>query len=130
MENKIKIKILRYYGEYHDDFTHYILRDITSWDEVTEDEYEKLKRWVHIKNGTNGNYGYRDGEYYIIFRQDDYDLKACIADYFKLIEEEEKKAAEAKRKREEAKKLRLAKKNKLQEDEEKALLAKLKSKYG
>jgi hypothetical protein len=125
MENKIKVKMLKYYGEYVDDYTHLVLRDITSWDEVTEDEYQKLKRWINIKNQENR----LENEFYILFRQDDYDFNACIADYLKRIEEEEKKAAEAKRKREEAKQLRAAKKNKLQEAEEKALLKQLKNKY-
>jgi hypothetical protein len=125
MENKIKVKMLKYYGEYVDDYTHLVLRDITSWDEVTEDEYQKLKRWINIKNQENR----LENEFYILFRQDDYDFNACIADYLNRIEEEEKKAAEAKRKREEAKQLRAAKKNKLQEAEEKALLKQLKNKY-
>lgn len=122
----MKIKILSYHGEYHDDYDRFILHDVTSWDEVTEDEYKKLVGWVQLKNQEGaGDYSER----YVIFREDHHDYKTRIADYLTHIEDEEKKTAERKAAREAARQLRLAKKQKLAEKEEKALLEQLKNKY-
>mgnify|MGYP003343010405 CR=1 FL=1 len=121
----IKIKILSYIGDYSDEFDRNILHDVTTWDEVTPEDFQKLVSWVMWKNKDALVYGER----YIIFRQDNHNYKNCVNDYLKHIKEEEEKAAEAKRKREENKRLKKAKAKKLQEEDERRLLKELSEKY-
>lgn len=121
-----KVKIIRYVGDYdfNDDY-HWVARDITTWDEVSDQDFKSLIGWVNKKNTET----YHHEVKYLLLEQTNLDLKECVADYLKMVEEEERKRAEEKAKKEEAKRIKFAKKQKLKEDEERRLLEELKSKY-
>jgi hypothetical protein len=66
---------------------------------------------------------------YTIFRQDQINVMSCVQEYLDHMAAEEKKRADAAKKRLENKRLKLAKKQKLAEDQERKLLQDLKKKY-
>lgn len=119
-----KIKIIRYVGEYDYEDYHWVVRDLTGWEEVSDQDYKNLVGWVIQQNKEH----YRDVKY-LLLEQANLDLKECIQDYLKIVEEENKKKAEAKAKKDEAKRVKLARQQKLKEDEERQLLEELKKKY-
>jgi hypothetical protein len=127
LEMPMKIKILSYVGDYdsNDDYIH-ILRGVTDWEEVDADTYHKLAGWCAMKNRATSMADVR----YTIFRQDQINVMSCVQEYLDHMAAEEKKRAAAAKKRLENKRLKLAKKQKLAEDQERKLLQDLKQKYG
>jgi hypothetical protein len=125
MENKIKIKILAYQGQYYDEYDHLILKGCTDWELVDVDTYHQLAGWCAMKNRTSSI----DDIRYSIFIEEKFNFMRCVQEYVDHIEAEDRKRFEANRKREEARRLKAAAKNKLAEDQERKLLDDLKKKY-
>jgi hypothetical protein len=126
MENKIKIKILAYQGDYCQEYDHLILKGCTDWELVDVDTYHQLAGWCAWKNRTSSI----DDIRYSIFRDEKLDFKQCVQDYVNHIAAEEQKRAETNRKREETRRLKAAARNKLAEAQERKLLDDLRKKYG
>jgi len=116
------IKIISYEGEYHDDFDRWIVHDITDWESVDDDTYRQLWGWCQIQN-CKGN------RQYTIFRQEDVDIKRCVADYMAEIERQEKAAAERRAAAEKKRQMKAAAKQRLAEEQEIQLLNQLLTKH-
>ena len=119
----MKIKILSHIGEYYDEHDSHILKGCTDWEEVDTDTYHKLAGWCAIKNRELNDVRYT------IFTDEQLDLHNCVQDYLEQIAAEESRRAEIKRIRDEKRRVRLAAKQKLAEDQERKLLDDLKKKY-
>lgn len=121
----MKIKIVSHYqqGYVCDHDPNWVMRDCTDWDEVTDDEYKVLVKWVEKKNREQYDLQY------IIYRQEDVNVKARIKDYFDMMAAEELAAEEKRKKREAKARARALASKKLKEAEERAQLEELKKKY-
>lgn len=122
----MKIKIVSYYqqGYVSDHDPNWVMRDCTDWDEVTDDEYKVLVKWVAKKNREQFE------PQYIIYRQEDVSATARIKDYFDMMAAEELAAEEKRKKREAKARARALAAKKLKEAEERAKFEELSKKYG
>jgi len=120
-----KAKIIEAYGSYDSEYgmSPLVAKGITDWAEVTDEEYEILK--YYVKHYHNNNYS----QLILVCDSDEHSVQKILADY---IEEGRIKKAtfdkQQKKAEERQKKADLARKNKI-ENQEKAMLAKLKEKY-
>lgn len=122
-----KVKILEVYCTYtyngyeYDYERVYNKGEKTDWEEVTDEEFKLLRRWV------KDNWGNDPG--YILITESSVKVKKIVADYLQKAKEEEEKKSLAEKKRiarEEKRKLTIQLKK---EEREKKLLQKLKGKY-
>jgi hypothetical protein len=121
----MKIKIIAYFGDYDSgDMEYAAVRDITTWDEVSDEDYQKLLGWVQMQN--------RKAVYprYVMFVQERLNYKNCINDYLEYIKEEEKKAIAAKAKKESDARLKKALRDKKSAESELKLIQDLAKKHG
>jgi len=121
----MKIKIISHTnaGTCVDHDVNWVMRDCTSWDEVTEDQFKMLTKWAAKTNRDQYDV------HYVIYRQEDLNVQERIQQYLDRIANEERAAEEKRKKREAAKQAKELAKKKLKEAEEKALLEQLQQKY-
>ena len=121
----MKVKIISYahagYGVDHD--VNWVMRDCTSWDEVTEEEFKMLTKWVAKTNREQYDVQY------VIYRQQDLNVQERVQQYLDRIAAEERAADEKRKKREAAKRAKALAAKKLEEAEERARYNELKKKF-
>lgn len=118
------IKILEIRGQnYCDDCnSSEIDYGITDWDEVTEEQFQQITDWATKTNYT----GTRNKCYYIVtvYKPEEKIIPTTIAEYLKMIEDDEKKEEKRLHKKREAKLEREKKKASQEKDELEKLLKK------
>ena len=121
----MKIKIISYQGEYHHDFESWIMHDVTDWEEVDQETYNQLSGWCKMQNDRS-----RSNREYIIFRQEQLDIKRSVADYMAHIQAEAQAQAKRRAHAEHRRKLKQAAKRRLEESQEIELMNQLLAKHG
>jgi uncharacterized membrane protein YccC len=121
----MKVKIISHthagYSVDHD--VNWVMRDCTHWDEVTEEEFKLLTKWVAMTN--RDQYDVQ----YVIYRQQDLNVQERVQQYLDRIAAEERAADEKRKKREAAKRAKELAKKQLKESEELARYNELKKKF-
>jgi uncharacterized membrane protein YccC len=121
----LKIKIISHTeaGCCVDHDVNWVMRDCTSWDEVTEEEFKLLTKWVTMTNRESYDVQY------VIYRQQDLNVQERVQQYLDRIAAEEREAEEKRKKREAAKRAKALAAKKLEEAEELARYNELKKKF-
>lgn len=124
------IKILQVVNSqyYNDDYyqdTYWPQLITTDWENISEEEYDRLLRWVHRQN----NKSTTNVKYVILINNPDLTAPKCLADYKKILDNEEKAAKIRKDEIERKKELRKKKLESKRAKEELELLRKLQEKY-
>jgi hypothetical protein len=122
----MKIKIISHTNTGHgvDHDVNWVMRDCTSWDEVTEEEFKMLTKWADKTNREQFDVQY------VIYRQEDLNVQERIQQYLDRIAAEELEAEEKRKKREAKRRTKELAAKKLKEAEDLARYKELQKKFG
>lgn len=125
----MKIKILELYEHIgsQDDYSesYYSVTDSVGWDEVTDEEFDILRKWIQNKNNTNKNH-----TRWVIVKECDIKIPRILKDVVQLAKQQEEARLLEEEKRIKAADKREDTYRKKREAKEKRELAKLQEKYG
>ena len=122
----MKIKIISHtnMGYNDDNDVNWVMRDCTSWDEVTADQFKMLTKWADKTNREQFDIRYT------IYRQEDLNVQERIQQYLDKIAAEERDAADKRKKREAKRRAKELATKKLKEAEELSRYKELQKKFG
>lgn len=126
----IRVKVLTYHGDYHEDFDKFIVDNCTGWEEISHDDYHNLCGWAVRKNAAANKKMYGQGPFYLVVTEDkQLNFRACIQEYLDLVKQDEEQALKKKLAREERIRIRAERCDLVDREKELKLFKKLAKKF-